>query len=348
MPTTLVVKIACRDAERGRRALADAGVLRKDAIPQRTPEFVFFPVTKKIPLDVAHSFSRKRLANRVSAQPFKTTLAEFLSKRELDAAVTSFDLVGGIAVIQVPARLEKKKKRIAQALLRANNRIETVLRKTGGRTGAFRVQRVEWLAGAKAFSATHKENGCVFRVDLRRAYYSPRLSTERQRIASLVKPNERVLVPFAGVGPFAIPIAKRNNAVEVVAIELNPAAAKLLRENVVLNRVSDRVRVVEGDALKIMGSREFASWADRIVMPLPHSAKSFLPSALHALRRGGVIHFYRIVEKRSGAHGGERELEREAREACAAAGRRFVKLGWRRVIKYSPALAEFVLDFKAF
>ncbi|MFH0973520.1 MAG: class I SAM-dependent methyltransferase family protein, partial [Candidatus Micrarchaeota archaeon] len=310
MPTTLVVKIACRDAERARRELADAGVLRKDAVPQRTPEFVFFPITKKIPLRVAHSFSRKRLASRVSAQPFKRAISGFLSKRELGAAVTSFDLIGGIAVIQVPARLEKKKKKIARALLGANNRIETVLRKTGGRRGEYRVQRVEWLAGAKTFAATHKENGCFFRVDLRRAYYSPRLSTERQRIASLVKKNERVLVPFAGVGPFAIPIAKQSKAVEVIAIELNPAAVKLLRENVALNRVSERVRVIEGDALKIMSSKEFRSWADRIVMPLPHSARSFLPAALKALKRGGVIHFYRIVEKRSGAHGGERELER--------------------------------------
>ena len=343
MPSTLVVKTASRDAERVRRAIADAGVLCGEFVPLRTPEFVFFPVTKKIKLGVAHSFERKRLEARTRPGEFKELLAAFLTKTELAAAITSFDVVGVIAVIQVPAKLNKNAKRIARALLASHPRVKTVLQKTGSRTGEFRVQRVLWLAGAKTFATLHRENNCLFKVNLKTAYYSPRLSTERERIAGLVKSNEKVLVPFAGVGPFAIPIARLQPSAEVVGIELNPAAAKLLKENVVLNKVGGRVRGVQGDALKVMASREFRGWADRIVMPLPHSAKSFLPSALKALRSGGVIHFYRIVERTAG----ERELEREAREACAAAGRKFKFVGWRHVINYSPRLAEYVLDFKA-
>jgi tRNA (guanine37-N1)-methyltransferase len=342
MPTTLVVKTAARDAEKARLELVAANALLGGFVPLRSSEFVFFPVSRRVKLSVAHSFCRKRLAPRDRAEPFKANLAGFLSKRELALATTSFDLVGEIAIIQVPPKLARKAKRIARALLASNNRIKTVLQKAGGRTGDFRVQSVRWLAGVKTFSAAHKENGCLLRVDLRRAYYSPRLSTERARIAGLVQLGERVLVPFAGVGPFAIPIAKRGNA-RVVAIELNPVAAKLLRENVALNRVSERVRVIRGDAAKIMSSKEFRGWADRVVMPLPHTAKSFLPAALLALRKGGAIHFYRIVLKAKGAG----ELEREAREACAQAGRKFEKLGWRQVINFSPSRAEFVLDFKA-
>ncbi len=351
MQSTLVVKTAVRDAERVRRALADARVLRSDLVPLRSKEFVFFPVTKKIVFPrsaargVAHSFERKRLEARTRPGGFKEILAAFLSKRELALAVKSFDVVGVIAVIQVPAKLNRKAKRIARALLASHPRVKTVLQKTGGRKGEFRVQRVRWLAGAKTFATLHRENNCLFKVNLADAYYSPRLSTERERIAALVKPKERVLVPFAGVGPFAVPIAK-TSGVEVVAVELNPAAAKLLKENVSLNKTVGRVRAVKGDALKLMASKEFVGWADRIVMPLPHSAKSFLPAALHALKHGGVIHFYRIVDKELGAA----ELEREAREACAAAKpkRGFKRVASRHVINYSPRLAEFVLDFKAF
>ncbi|MEM0475192.1 MAG: class I SAM-dependent methyltransferase family protein [Candidatus Norongarragalinales archaeon] len=344
MRSTLAVKIACRDAERARRELVAAKALCGDLVPERSKKFVFFPVTKKICLNVPHSFERKRFKTRNRIRGFKELLAEFLSARELAAVIKSFDVVGEIAVIQVPQRLASKAKRIAQALLASNNRIKTVLQKTSGRQGDFRLQRVRWLAGARRFTTIHKENNCLLRVDLRRTYYSPRLSTERARVASLVKQNERVLVPFAGVGPFVLPIARQGKAAEVVAIELNPAAARLLKENVCLNRASDRVRVIQGDAARVMASREFRGWADRIVMPLPHTARSFLPSALKALKRGGTIHFYRIVLKTQGAT----ELEREAREACAQAGKKFKKLGSRRVIVFSPSRAEFVLDFKVF
>ncbi len=42
---------------------------------------------------------------------------------------------------------------------------------------------------------------------------------------------------FAGVGPFAIPIAKSKRA-KVYAIDINPEAVELLKKNVRLNRVS--------------------------------------------------------------------------------------------------------------
>ena len=350
MQSTLVVKTAAKNAELVRRAIADAGVLRGDLVPLREADFVLFPVTRKIalPAGVKHSCSFERsskLEARTRPGDFKELLAAFLTNAELAAAIKSFDVVGVIAVIQVPAKLNGKAKRIARALLASHPRVKTVLQKTGGRTGAFRVQRVRWLAGAKTFATLHRENNCLFKVNLKTAYYSPRLSTERERIAGLVKPNEKVLVPFAGVGPFAIPIARLQPSAEVVGIELNPAAARLFKENVALNKMDGRVRAVRGDALKAMASPEFRAWADRIVMPLPHSARSFLPAALKALKRGGTIHFYRIVDKTLG----EKELEREAREACAAAEpkRKFRRIASRHVINYSPRLAEFVLDFKA-
>ncbi len=346
MPTTLVVKTPAKNAETVRRITAGAGALRGEFVPKRERGYVFFPVTKKIELSVPHSFVRAKLEARVKPKDFGKSLAGFLSGKELAAAVKGFDVVGSIAVIQVPPALAGKAKRIARALLAAHSRVKTVLQKTGGREGAFRVQRVRWLAGAKSFVALHRENECVFRVDLREAYYSPRLSNERARVASLVKSNENVLVPFAGVGPFAILIAKKQPSAEVVAIELNPAGAKLLAENVVLNRVSERVRAVKGDALKLLASLEFRGWADRIVMPLPHSAKSFLPAALKALKKGGAVHYYRIVRKA----GAKETIEKEARAACAAAKpkRKFKVLGFRRVVLFSPSKAEYVLDFKVF
>jgi len=57
----------------------------------------------------------------------------------------------------------------------------------------------------------------------------------------LFDPNEVVADVFAGVGPFAVPAAKKGCA--VFANDLNPNSAKYLRKNVEDNRVADLVCV---------------------------------------------------------------------------------------------------------
>jgi len=52
----------------------------------------------------------------------------------------------------------------------------------------------------------------------------------------LFKPEDVVADIFAGVGPFAIPAAKKGCA--VFANDLNPISAKYLMENVDENRVN--------------------------------------------------------------------------------------------------------------
>ena len=79
-----------------------------------------------------------------------------------------------------------------------------------------------------------------FMVDVEKCYFSPRLSTERARIADLVEDGEVVLNMFAGVGPYSITIAKRKKA-EVYSNELNEAAYRLHLENNRLNKVEERI-----------------------------------------------------------------------------------------------------------
>src|SRR5438132_907051 len=80
------------------------------------------------------------------------------------------------------------------------------------------------------------DHGLRYHVDLAQAYFSPRLASERKRIADLVRPGEVVADPFAGVGPYSILIAKRRRPESVYAADANPTAVKLLRENVAANR----------------------------------------------------------------------------------------------------------------
>jgi tRNA (guanine37-N1)-methyltransferase len=139
----------------------------------------------------------------------------------------------------------------------------------------------------------HREHDCRFKLDLEKVYFNPRLGGERARVAVQVarsgKPEE-IIDMFAGVGPFAIQIAKRAPPSHVTAIDLNPEAIRYLTENIRLNRVQN-VTPVEGDIRAVY--HRFPETADRLIMNLPKSAHLFLREALSMLKPdGGIIHFY--------------------------------------------------------
>jgi tRNA (guanine37-N1)-methyltransferase len=148
------------------------------------------------------------------------------------------------------------------------------------------------IAGKKGRRTTHRESGCFFSVDVERCYFSPRLSHERSRIASLVKPGETIVNMFAGVGCFSIIIAKHVDAVRVFSVDVNPTAIRFLTDNVRLNRVYDKVIPIFGDSREVVESR-LRHEADRVLMPLPEKALKYLPTALLALKpSGGWVHYY--------------------------------------------------------
>lgn len=198
--------------------------------------------------------------------------------------------MGDIAIVRLSGLSSVEKKRVAKALLSELKNVRVVTEQEGGIEGDFRLRKLRHLAGERRTMTLHRENGCAFKVDIARCYFSPRLSTERLRVARLVGPEERVLNMFAGVGPYSIPIAKAARA-EVVSCEVNEFAAKLHVENNKLNKVDDLVTVVEGDAsdLPELVSGRF----DRVIMPLPSDADKFLHVALRMTKKGGTIHYYR-------------------------------------------------------
>src|SRR5438552_14740080 len=139
---------------------------------------------------------------------------------------------------------------------------------------------------------THKTYGCLFGVDLSKAFFSPRLSTEHQRVVQMVEKGERVVDMFAGVGPFSILIAKKVGDVRVDAIDANPQAVELLQENVRANKVEEKVHVHLGNAREVI-RKELTQIASRVIMNHPSASKEFIKAACDALRpSGGVIHYY--------------------------------------------------------
>jgi len=200
------------------------------------------------------------------------------------------DVVGDIAIVRLAGFSLGERREVGNALLEDLKNVRVVLEQEGGIEGEYRLRKLRHLAGEKRTTTLHRENGCVFRVDLARCYFSPRLSTERLKIARLVGPGERVLNMFAGVGPYSIPIAKLAR-VRVTSCELNQYAVRLHIENNSLNKVDTLVSVIQGNALDLPALTK--SRFDRILMPLPSEANRFLPVALAMAKAGGTIHYYR-------------------------------------------------------
>ena len=217
-----------------------------------------------------------------------TNLKEFLkdklTEEELKLVPKSFDVIGSkeksVAIVEIPEELVEKEKLVAEAIMKLNKSIKSVLKKASERKGELRLREYELLAGDKNTEVTHIEYGCLFRLDPRKVYFSPRELTERQRIASKVKPNEVVMLMFAGVGAYAVFIAKKQPKVKIISVELNSDAFGYMEENIRINKLSHLIVSVLGDVRE--KCKKWYGKCDRIIMPLPMGAESFLDVAITA------------------------------------------------------------------
>ncbi len=205
-----------------------------------------------------------------------------------------FDVFGNIALVKFSkGDKSKAKKDFANKLLKSNPSIKTVLEKTGKFKGRLRRQETKYIAGEKNKEVLYKENGCVFRFNIDTTYFSQRLSNERKEIANLIKKGEEVLVMFAGVAPFSVVIAKNSKAKKVFSNEVNKEASSYAKLNVELNKLKDKIEVVQGDIKKV--AKKFSEQKkkfDVIVMPRPRLKNSFLHEAFILSKKGTRIYYY--------------------------------------------------------
>jgi tRNA (guanine37-N1)-methyltransferase len=226
----------------------------------------------------------------------RSLLGDAIEPAERQVIFSSYDVIGDIIIIKIPNSLQQKKYDIGKLLLENIKHVRSVFLQTSSVEGDFRLRRLELLAGADRTVTEHHEYGCRFKVDVGKVYFSPRLSTERQRIAKIVRNNEIITNMFAGIGTFSILIAKQNPFSTVFSIDSNPKAHNLCLVNARLNKVQDRVFPFCGDANFIAGNL-LADLSDRVLMPLPEKAKEFVDSAVTCLRnKKGTIHYFAHVK----------------------------------------------------
>ncbi|MFW5948179.1 MAG: class I SAM-dependent methyltransferase [Halolamina sp.] len=277
------VVVARESGEATRQRLAEADLIDQEFGIVVEDGELFIPVTdpESVPVDLT-------LTNReVPARTPQRTPADLLGEEP------TYERLGDVVLVDEddPERAAA----IADAIVESDIPVRSVLNRASKVKGETRVRDWTVLAddGDEDRSPTetvHREYGHEFAVDLAEVYFSPRLATERNRVVEQVQAGEHVLDMFAGVGPYAIPMAAAG--AEVVACDINPEAIAYLRENAARNGVADRITTHVGDVREL--TAEYADWADRLVMNLPHTAAAFADAAVAFAGASCVVHLYDI------------------------------------------------------
>lgn len=220
----------------------------------------------------------------------KEAVTGILSETEIEDLYGAFDQIGDIIILRIPDSLVSKKEIIGKVLLEKVKTAKSVFYQSSPVSGDFRTRKLELLAGEDKTETEYKEHGCRFIVDVEKAFFSPRLSTERDRIANLIQDGETIINMFGGVGMFSIIAAKKKKCT-VYNIDINPNATRLCEQNINLNKLVGKVESITGDATKII-EEKLTGVGDRILMLLPERSDEFLDSAIKAVKKNGIIHYY--------------------------------------------------------
>lgn len=226
----------------------------------------------------------------------RRALEDVLTAEQAGQLYSAFDQIGDIIVIRIPDALLPKKEVIGRAILDRVKSAKTVLCQASDVAGDYRTREVELIAGQDRTETTYREYGCTYTVDVAGAFFSPRLSTERDRIAGLVSDGQTMVNLFGGIGIFSILAAKKTRCT-VYSIDINPAASRLCEKNIKQNKLAGEVISINADAAE--AAKDLGGISDHTLMLLPERSDEFLDSAIHVTRDGGCIHYYSHVSSQT-------------------------------------------------
>lgn len=319
---SLYIRVSKKAGEEARRKLTELGAIDKNLKIKPDGETLLIPIIRPI-----QGFGD------IGEGDFELIIKDKLPA-ELLGFTPAYEQIGDIAIID---RYEPEARRIAEVLLR-QNKIKTVLQAETSVSGEYRTRELSILAGEERTETLYRENGCRYMLDLARVYFTPRLSTERMRVANQVHDGDLVVDMFAGVGPFSVLIAKKFPSARVIAIDKNPDAIRYLKKNVMLNKVRN-VEIREGDAKdEVRG----ISGADHVIMNLPHSGLEFLDAVFGIIKKGGIIHFYAIAHEDDLFEGTLKKIE----EKASKHNLKIVPLNKRVVRPYAPYQYNICIDLQ--
>lgn len=189
---------------------------------------------------------------------------------------SSFTQVGHVAHLNLRDEYLPYKYLIARVLRDKASSVTTVINKTvtiPDAANPFRTFPYEVLEGADDLDVIVREQHCAFAFNYGRVYWNPRLGTEHERLVGLFKPGEAVCDVMAGVGPFAVPAAKKGCF--VAANDLNPESFAALVDARRRNKAEKFLYDASNDdgAKYIRSATKFIHSSPKLLLPDPNAPK---------------------------------------------------------------------------
>ncbi len=340
----LHIKTGKGNAEMVKKLLVKLNIFDRHNSVQQDKNFVYFPVNinnnDKLNIKKLLEKNGSKIIDMPGLENRNNTDRTSFDALRKKINTNSYDVLGNIAIVEIrePGIKKEEITDFANHIMKINKSIKTILMKEGPVEGIYRIRKVGYIAGKKTYIARYIENHCLFTFDVRKTFFSVRLSYERTRIMKQVKEGENIVVMFAGIGPFAIEIAKAKPHTDIIAIEINPYAYKQMVYNIKINKTGNVIPIL-GDVKKVY--IKFKGFADRIVMPLPKISTDFLDEVLFVAKDECIVHLYSFVDI-DNFDSVIDKIKKHAKEN----GYKVVILFKRKVRGYSVKEEEIVIDYK--
>jgi tRNA (guanine37-N1)-methyltransferase len=297
---TIGVGVPYKDAEKVRILLAKSNLLYNDKKPLKKNRLIFFPIKNselinKLLQDIDYQIRECVFLKRTQTASFGEIIKNEFPDLNFNEITTKFDQLGEIAVLKIdPTKTTFHfRQRIGELILSQFPRINTVLNKSDIIDKTERIFPIEYLAGVKKTQTLHREYGLSIFIDLKHAYFNPRLAEEHNRIASIINKSEKILDLFTGVGPFALHCAHKVRC-KVVAVDINPYAIYALKKSIKQNKLLGTVSPIIGDSRYVFRIKKYFN---RVIINLPQSSIEYLPYVTTLLENSGIITFYQFIHK---------------------------------------------------
>ncbi|MBU3897090.1 MAG: class I SAM-dependent methyltransferase family protein [Nanoarchaeota archaeon] len=253
-----------------------------------------------------------------------------IPEKYLDFLPRSYYMLGDILLLKLNKKLIRYRKKIGLKILNLLPYVKTICLIKDIK-GVKRIPKIEIIAGKKNTKTIHKEFGCRFYIDVADLMWSKGNKAEKKRLLEQVNPGEVIVDMFSGLGYFSIILAKKVE--KVYSIDVNPVATEYLRKNAFLNKVSNKIEILQGDCRKFAPLLEGV--ADRIIVGYIYDTEKFLPAALKMAKKECVIHFHKNVT--------DKELEKVKNKL-----EKHGSVTFRKIKSYSPKVWHVVYDINIY
>ena len=199
--------------------------------------------------------------------------------------------IGNILIIDLENLAKEKKRKIAEIYAEELN-ARTVIQKNKVSDELRKPEKIELLYGTETITEI-SEYGIKYRLDLNEIMWSPGNTGWRSALAGPEKVNDfysfdkpRIIIDyFAGIGYFALQMARGYPKARIIAVDKNPKAINYLTANIKENNI-DNIEIINDDCRNVKWN------ADVIHLGYIGNTIDFLDHTYNCLNENGIAVFH--------------------------------------------------------